>query len=325
MSQLTPAETTRIFEELRALVSIEGASGDEGRVAAAVAERAAPLEGVQTEPIQDNLIVWRGRPQVALFAHLDTVGFTLGYGRDLVRIGGPHVEGGEAIRSTINGVTYRGQVKKKGDQLLLEESSTGDISDDPESHIQDPKSVPTPGSRWVYDDALKLDGVLVRGPYLDNRAGIWSALEVLRDCPDIAVAFTCNEEHSGRGAVTCARWLHERLGLTQALISDITWHTRAIRRGRGPAVSLRDRNVPRQAYLDRVLAAAETSGIPYQREIETDGSSDGGAIERSGVPMDWLFVGAPQEASHTPREVVDLNDLRDMARLTAYLVRALTG
>jgi putative aminopeptidase FrvX len=83
--------------------------------------------------------------------------------------------------------------------------------------------------------------------------------------------------------------------------------------------------VPRQVYLDRVLAAAEASGIPFQREIESDGSSDGGAIERSGVPMDWVFVGAPQEASHTPHEVVDLRDLRDMARLTAWLVRALSA
>jgi putative aminopeptidase FrvX len=308
MAKLTPAETTSLFEELRALVAIEGTSGDEGRVAAAVAERVAPLAGVQTERIQDNLIAWRGRPQVALFAHLDTVGFTLGYDRDLVRIGGPHVEGGEAIRSTVGGITHWGRVAKKGDGWALEGAAGAPA-----------------GSRWVYGDELELDGALLRGPYLDNRAGVWSALEVLRGDLDVAVAFTANEEHSGRGAVTCARWLYDRLGVTQALISDITWHTRYIRRGRGPAVSLRDRNVPRQVFLDRVLAAAEASGVPFQREIETDGSSDGGAIERSGVPMDWLFVGAPQEASHTPHEVVDLNDLRDMARLTASLVRALSG
>jgi putative aminopeptidase FrvX len=238
---------------------------------------------------------------------MDTVGFTLGYDRELVRIGGPHVEGGEALRSTTDGITYRGKVVKRGEGWALDGT--------PEAPA---------GSRWVYDADLQLEGVLVRGPYLDNRAGVWSAIAVMCEYPDVAVAFTTNEEHSGRGAITCARWLYDRLGIGQALISDITWHTRTIRRGRGPAVSLRDRNVPRQAYLDRVLAAAEASGVPYQREIETDGSSDGGAIERSGVPMDWLFVGAPQEASHTPHEVIDLNDLRDMARLTTHLVRTLT-
>jgi putative aminopeptidase FrvX len=307
LPDLSPPERTRICDELRALTAIEGTSGDESRILAAVAERCAPLPGLRSERIQDNLIVWRGRPQVALFAHMDTVGFTLGYERELIRIGGPHVDGGEGLRSTVGGTTYEGRLSKRGDDWLLE----------------GPSEAP-PGSRWVYDSALELDEVKVRGPYLDNRAGVWSALEVLRDCEDVAVAFTTNEEHSGRGAVTCARWLHFELGIRQALISDITWHTRFIRCGRGPAVSLRDRNLPRQAFLDRALAAAEASGIPFQREIESDGSSDGGAIERSGIPIDWLFVGAPQEDSHTPHEVVDLNDLHAMARLTAYLVRALS-
>ncbi len=307
MAKLTAGEAQRLHADLQALVAIEGVSGDEGRIAAAVAEQAASVNGARIERIQDNVIVWRGEPRVALFAHLDTVGFTLGYGHDLVRIGGPHVEGDEALRSTVGGRTHRGHLRKRDDDWVLEGA--------PEA---------PGGSRWVYDTALELDGAKVRGPYLDNRAGVWSALAVLRECEDIAVAFTAQEEHSGRGAVTCARWLHDRLGITRALISDITWHTRYIRRGRGPAVSLRDRNLPRQAYLDRVLAAAEASGIPFQREIETDGSSDGGAIERSGLPIDWVFIGAPEEDSHTPHEVIDLNDLRGMARLTTYLVRALS-
>jgi putative aminopeptidase FrvX len=237
---------------------------------------------------------------------MDTIGFTQGYGRELIRIGGPHVDGGEAIRSTVGGVTHRSRVVKRKEAWSLEE----------------PSEAP-PGSRFVYDLPLELDGLRVQGPYLDNRAGVWSALAVLRDTDEVAVAFTANEEHSGRGATTCARWLHDQLGIRQALISDITWHTRHIRCGRGPAVSLRDRNLPRQSFLDRVLAAAESSGIPFQREIESDGSSDGGSIERSGVPMDWVFVGAPQEDSHTPHEVVHLNDLHDMVRLTAHLVQAL--
>jgi putative aminopeptidase FrvX len=306
LARLTQAEKNRIFEELSALVAVEGTSGDEGAIADLITDWTAPLSGIQSRRVQDNLIVWRGQPQVALFAHLDTIGFTLGYDRELVRIGGPHVVGGELLRSSRNGRIHRGRLAKRGDDWVLEGAA----------------DAPT-GSRWVYDAPLELDGILVRGPYLDNRAGVWSALEVLRMGEEVAVAFTANEEHSGRGAATCARWLYDELQIEQALISDITWHTRYIRRGRGPVVSLRDRNVPRQAYLDQVLAAAEASGIPFQREIETDGSSDGCSIERSGVPMDWVFVGAPEESSHTPTEVLDLNDLREMARLTAFLVRAL--
>ena len=85
MSRLTRAEKTRIFEELSALVAIEGTSGDEGLLTARIAEWTAPLPGIQSRRIQDNLIVWRGQPHVALFAHLDTIGFTLGYDRALIR------------------------------------------------------------------------------------------------------------------------------------------------------------------------------------------------------------------------------------------------
>jgi putative aminopeptidase FrvX len=128
------------------------------------------------------------------------------------------------------------------------------------------------------------------------------------------------EEHSGRGAAVCGRIVAEELGIRQALISDITWHTEHIHRGRGPAVSLRDRFVPRQIFLERVLELADASRIPFQREIESEGSSDGGYLERTGVPIDWCFVGAPQENSHTPREVVQWSDLQAMVELHAYLV-----
>src|ERR1700731_4795003 len=94
LAKLTRAEASQIFDDLGTLVAIEGTSGDEGRVVAAGAERVARLPGVQRHSLQDNLIVWRGQPQIALFAHLDTVGFTLGYGRELVRIGGAPPAGG---------------------------------------------------------------------------------------------------------------------------------------------------------------------------------------------------------------------------------------
>jgi putative aminopeptidase FrvX len=159
----------------------------------------------------------------------------------------------------------------------------------------------TPGSAWIYAEPLRREGSRLVGPYLDNRAGVWSALRVLERAPAVLVVFTTGEEHSGRGALIAARALVEEFHVAQALISDITWHTEHVHCGRGPAVSLRDRFLPRQAYLERVLAAAEAAGVPYQREVEGEGSSDGGWIERSGYPLDWVFVGAPQKRSHTPK------------------------
>jgi putative aminopeptidase FrvX len=294
------------MERLQQLQEIEGVSGDEGRVADFVAATLAGVTDARVRRIGDNLIVSRGTPRVALFAHLDTVGFTLGYDNKLIRVGSPHTEGGEAIRSTIDGQTWRGTVAKDEDGTRLVGAAGA-----------------PPGSRWVYDAPLQREGDVITGAYLDNRAGVWNAMRVVERCADVAVAFTVGEEHSGRGAALCGRILSDELGIRQALISDITWHTEHVHRGRGAAVSLRDRLVPRQRFLDRVLQLAEASGVPYQREIESDGSSDGGVLERTGMPIDWCFVGAPQEHPHTPREVVQWSDLEKMVELYVYLVARL--
>ncbi|MDQ2798401.1 MAG: M20/M25/M40 family metallo-hydrolase, partial [Armatimonadota bacterium] len=182
-----------------------------------------------------------------------------------------------------------------------------------------------PGSRWVYAAAPQEKDGEIAAPYLDNRAGVWAALHVLRHCPRVAVAFTSYEETRGVGALLCARRLFEAYGITQALIADLTWHTKDIKCGKGVAVSLRDSCLPRGRYLDRILALAETSGLPFQREIESSGGSDGASLDRSGVPMDWVFVGAPEHGPHTIRECVNIGDLQGMAALLVHLVRELTS
>jgi len=158
---------------------------------------------------------------------------------------------------------------------------------------------------------------------MDNRGGVYAALRCLSQCDSIAIAFTTGEEHSGNGASVCAGVLYRDLGITQALISDITWHTEHIKCGQGVAISLRDRTVPRQRFLNQVLGIAERSGIPFQREIESAGGSDGGYIQRSGNPIDWVFVGAPEKDPHTAREEMSLSDLESMTEMLGALVRGL--
>lgn len=290
------------------LLAIDGPSGDEGALAdwlEACVGREWP--DARRERLGDSLIVVRGgRPTLALFAHTDTTGFTLGHDRELIPIGGPSPRDKEPIRPA-GGPDGGNRLKfRKGGGWKL----TG-------------KTDAPPGSRWVYATKPKRDGDEITSPYLDNRAGVWAALQTLGRCPSVAVAFTVGEELSGQGAFVCARRLWEPHGITRALISDITWHTKHIKGCDGVAVSLRDRFVPRQRFLNRVLALAETSGVPFQREIESSGGSDGAYIERSGVPMEWAFVGAPERKPHTSQERIAISDLRGMADLLTFLLNGL--
>ena len=291
------------------LLKHDSPAGDEGPLADWLETwLAREISDARVERLSDSLIVTRGtKPSVAIFAHLDTTGWTLGYDKRLIRIGGPDGKLGDGVRPVRRSHT--------GNTLARRKDGSWKVGG---------KTDALPGSRWVYAAVPELSGGKITAPYLDNRAGVWAALQALTRCQEIAVAFTVQEETGSQGAQLCARRLYEAHGISQALVADLTWDTKHVKRGRGVAVSLRDSSLPRQRYLDQILALAETSGLPFQREVESSGGSDGAGISRSGVPMDWVFIGAPEKSPHTARECVDVSDLQGMAALLVHLVNGLS-
>lgn len=292
------------------LLKHDSPAGDEGPLADWLEDWLAhELPDAAAQRLGDSLLVTRGaKPSVAIFAHLDTTGWTLGYDKRIIRIGGPDGKPGDIIRPAGQPDTGRTLARRKDGSWKVRG-----------------KTDALPGSRWVYAAVPALSGGTLTAPYLDNRAGVWAALHALTRCPEIAVALTVQEETGSSGAMICARRLYETHGISQALVADLTWHTKHIKSGRGVAVSLRDSSLPRQRYLDRILALAETSDLPFQREVESSGGSDGSGIDRSGVPMDWVFVGAPEKSPHTARERVSVSDLQSMAAMLVHLVSGLSS
>lgn len=294
---------------LGTLMTVEATSGDEERLVDLIVDflsRQVPAAALHR--VGNTLIAKLGHPRVAVFAHTDTVGFTLGYKGNLIPIGGPSVQDGVGVRCTWGDRVLRGCVR-------VDESEERDFSLIGEGPL---------GSRWVYDTTPSFGVGSLQGAYLDNRMGVYVGLHLLQALDDVVVAFTASEETSGRGAFDAARWLYENTTVRQCLIADITWATEHVQPGKGPAVSQRDAFVPRKAFFDRVRALAERSGVPHQIEIEASGSSDGGAIERSGLGMDWLFVGAAETGYHTASESLVRADAENMLRLYTALVLGLS-
>lgn len=293
---------------LRSLMTIEATSGDEGRLADELEAQAAGSRA-KTYRIGNTVLAVKGAPTLAVFAHIDAIGFTLGYENELIAVGGPSVQDGVAIRATVGERVYRGRIRIEDEDDRLYRLADGEGP---------------PGSRWVYDTPPDLTPKVLKGAYLDNRFGVYTALHLLRETENVLVAFTAGEEASGRGALDAGRWIYENTGIRRALICDITWATRHVKPGKGPAVSLRDAFLPRKAWFDQVCDAAERSGIPFQIEIESSGSSDGGMLERSGYGIDWLFVGAPEKGYHTASEALLREDAENMLRLYVHLVSSLS-
>lgn len=256
---------------------------------------------------QDCIILVFGKPRTAIFAHLDSIGFTVRYGHQLVKIGGPVVEAGfELVGEDSKGkISCKLSVEKDG-KMGYAYKRTLDT-----------------GTMLTFKPDWRETKDYVQCCYMDNRLGVWNALKVAETLKDGIIVFSCWEEHGGGSVEYLGRFIYEKYGVKQALISDITWVTEGVFHGKGVAISLRDSGIPRRTYVNRIIEIAKKSKIPFQLEVEATGGSDGNALQRSPYPWDWCFVGAPESLVHSPNEKVHKKDIDAMVRLYEVLMKKL--
>ena len=95
---------------LARLLAFDTPSGDEDILADWISDWAGDtVPGAERTRLGASLVVIRGKPRTAIFAHTDTTGYTLAYGGALVRIGGPYPKPEDVFwmvgdRSQISGV-----------------------------------------------------------------------------------------------------------------------------------------------------------------------------------------------------------------------------
>jgi putative aminopeptidase FrvX len=248
-----------------------------------------------------------GKPNTAIFAHMDSIGFTVRYENQLVPIGGPDVETGYSLV----GKDSLGPIFCK---LVVDE--------DHHLFYDFPRAIER-GTTLTYEPYLKAKGSKLTGPYMDNRLGVYNALKVAETLENGIIVFSTYEEHGGGSVPMVLNYIQNHFPIKQALISDITWVTEGVRHGEGVAISLRDKHIPRRSFLDKILMLADESGVPYQLEVEGSGSSDGREVHMSPYAIDWCFIGAPESNVHTPKETVHIDDIEAMVAMYAYLMKNL--
>lgn len=262
---------------------------------------------------QDCLLLVFGQPRTAVFAHLDSIGFTVRYGRELVPIGGPETEAGYRLV----GQDAQGEIA-----CTLTVGTTPDEEETETLGYEFSRDI-DPGTSLTFACDFRETDTTVQSCYLDNRLGVWVALRVAETLEHGIIAFSCWEEHGGGSVPYLARFIYETYGVRQALISDITWVTGGVKAGAGCVISLRDSLIPRRAYVERIRAIARAAGIAHQVEVEGSGGSDAKDLQRSDIPWDWCFVGAPEDNVHSPDEIVAKADIASMVALYEALLREL--
>lgn len=259
------------------------------------------------DEFQDNIILKFGKPRTAIFAHIDSIGFTVRYYNQLLPIGSPDAEMGTK---------------------LVGEDSLGpiecELEFDKENHAfyKFGRQIDR-GTELTYKVNFRESKDFIESAYLDNRLGVYNALKVAETLKDGIIVFSTWEEHGGGSVPYLAKFIYEQWNVKQALVSDITWVSDGVDHGKGVAISMRDRNIPRRSYVNRIIDIAKKRKVEYQLEVEGMGSSDGRELQVSPYPFDWCFVGAPQHNPHTPDEKVHKRDIKSMIDLYTWLMKDL--
>ncbi len=304
------------YQLLEQLTEIQGVASDESRIKAFILDYVAENSSSwKTQPtvldhpwLQDNVVLIFGKPTTAIYAHTDTIGYSIGYTNDLIRVGGPrNIDGTQLV-----GMDGDKEIEA---EVMMIETEHGDIL----PHYVSTTPI-TPGTLMSFAPNFRETNEYVQSKYLDNRLGVFNALKVAETLENGAIVFSTYEEHGGNSVGFIAKYLFENHGVQQALISDITWVTSHVTHGGGVAISMRDSMLPRKSYLDKIISLAKESGVQYQLEVESAGGSDGSVLQKASLPIDWCFIGAPEDNVHTPDEKVYKNDIEAMVSLYTYLM-----
>lgn len=304
---------------LQELIKVRGTSGDEAKVKEFILDyvnknsknwKCQPTI-IEGKGFQDAFILIFGTPRTAIFAHTDTIGYTVGYDNELIKIGGPRViDGMELVGSDSSGEIET--------ELMVIDNEDGSRA-----------------IKCVYDRTIDRgtplsfrpnfieNDTFIQSPYLDNRLGCWNALKVAETLEHGAIVFSTYEEHGGGSVGFLGTHLWKEYGVHQAIISDITWVTPGVKHNGGVAISMRDKGVPRRSYLTKIIEIAKKTNIPFQLEVESAGGSDGTMLQSSDLPFDWCFIGAPEDNVHSPAEKVYKSDLQAMVKLYEVLMKEL--
>lgn len=256
---------------------------------------------------QDSVVLVFGKPKTAVFAHIDSIGFTVRYGKQLVKIGSPRLK---------TGYKLVGQDSNGAIECTLQVQKNDVITYKFKREIER-------GTTLTFKPNWRETKNYIQCCYMDNRLGVYNALKLAETIENGIICFSCWEEHGGGSAEMLGKFIFEKYNVKQALISDITWVTDGVKHGKGVVISIRDSGIPRRKFVDKIIQLAKDSDIPFQLEIESSGGSDGISLQKSPYPFDWCFIGAPEANVHTPDEKVHKKDIDAMLAMYQYLMQKL--
>ena len=325
-------------ELLKKLTSVTGPSGYETEIRNVILEEIKPyVDNIRVDAM-GNLIVTKGKKSengktIMLAAHMDEIGVIVthvdenGFAR-FTNVGGVFPINTAAARvrfldGTV-GVISSEPTKTKMDTLPLTQQF---IDFGVDSKEDCPVKI---GDVACFERTFEDLGKRVVSKALDDRIGCYVLIEALKKIEntpnEVVGVFTVQEEIGTRGGQTSAYSVNPDIGIAidVTLTGDTPKETMmSMKLGDGPAIKIKDGGMLADpnviAWMEET---AEKENIKTQREILLFGGTDARAmqISREGMPAGCLSI--PSRYTHSPSEMVDMDDVNESIKLLAAMVSA---
>lgn len=256
---------------------------------------------------KNNIVVVFGKPKVAMFTHIDSVGFTVGHNHELFDMGGIEYLNGAKLRGyDMNGKYVTTKLKRKGDRVKCLKKD----------------NIPF-GTNLTYLPKWKEDKHKIHSGNLDNKVGVFIGLCLAKHLKHGVIVFSCGEEVESGNVNFLTKFIHDKYNIRKTLILDTTLGEMNIKLGKGVVISMRDEDLPNPEYIKKIIDLAKKFKIPHQLEVSKSGSSDGKQILNSPYMIDWAFVGPAIKHIHTNNEICHKIDIVHTYNLYRKLIENL--
>ena len=313
-------KSTLRYDLLKKLTNIHAPSGEEDRILSFLVKyinthkkkwkrQPKVLHGGK---YRNNIILVFGRPRIALFSHIDSVGFMVTYDNKLTKIGGPKFKSGMKLigydhKGLAKAKLYTKSKKKRKNKKITYKSS---------------RSIEI-GTNMSYAPNWRETSSTVQNCSLDDRLGSFIALKLAETLENGILVFTESEETGGGDIEFISKMIYNKYNIRRALISDIIPASKHVKLGKGAVISYRDRNIPRRVFVKEVEDAVKETGYKYQVEVADKGGTDASGLITSPTPFDWCQVAAPIMNYHSPNEKANKFDIMETIKVYRALMRKL--
>ena len=342
------------MELMRELCLASGISGHEDEVANIIERELKDVADSIERDIMGNIIATKKgskkAPKIMLAAHMDEIGFLVRFIDDngfikFSKIGGIvdsilvnltvtiHSSVGEDVIGVIGSkpphVTKPEERKKviPSDELFIDIGA---------KDKEDAEKMVAIGDAITFNSLfVEYPNNLIMGKAMDNRAGCYVLMEVLKRIETDATVYavgTVQEEVGLKGAKTAAFKLNPdmAIALDVTLSGDrpgIKPEEAPVVIGEGPSLILSDAGgrgiLTSTPVKELITKAGDENDIKYQLEVSDGGTTDGSAIQliREGIPTGVLSV--PTRYIHSPVSVCSMEDIESTIQLIVAAINSL--